>query len=81
MEEGARRAGVGYAAAEMEGDRGRSSEGVERDVTGAVGIGLGLGEGHSRARVGHCRNWQEGRCCMRAVGEHWRRALAGVLHR
>jgi hypothetical protein len=79
--EGARRAGVYCAAAEMEGVRSRSSEVAARDVTGEVDIGLGLGEARSRARVGRCRGSREGRCCMRAMEDYWRQVLGRVLHR
>lgn len=80
IEEDARRAGVGCAAAEMEEDRSRSSEAVVMDVMDEACIGFGLEAEHLRVRVGRCRSSREGRCCMHAV-EHWRRGLEGAHHR
>lgn len=81
MEAGARRVGVDYAGAEMEGDRSRSSGEVVRDVMGEAGIDSGLEEARLRARVGRCTSSREGHCCMRAPGGHWRRGLEGGFHR
>lgn len=80
IEEGARRAGVGCAAAEMEGDRSHSSEVAVMDVMDEACIGFGLEVEHLRVRVGRCRSSVEGRCCMHAV-EDWRRGLEGAHHR